>query len=151
MEVPDGLILRYYELATDEHPDRIAAIRRDLEQGANPRDIKYGLAETVTRLYHTEQETAAAKAYYDAAFSQKAVPDQIPELLLDTECTLIDLIPRLVKMGCASSNGEIRRLVQQGGVCLNQQKVVALEVGLAHGDVLKIGKKRFVKVLYRKG
>ncbi|HHY26561.1 MAG TPA: tyrosine--tRNA ligase [Desulfitobacterium dehalogenans] len=148
MEVPDELILKYFELATDEHPDRIEAFRRELAQGKNPRDVKYALAEIITRLYHTEQEVVQAKAFYDAAFSKKAIPDQLPELGVKAQSRLIELIPLLVQNGFSASNGEFRRLVQQGGVQLNQEKIEDLDRVLADGDVLKIGKKRFVKIVY---
>jgi len=56
MEVPDHLIIRYFELVTDEHPDRIDELKLALEEGANPRDIKFELARTITMLYHSEEE-----------------------------------------------------------------------------------------------
>ncbi len=148
MEVPDELIFKYFELATDEHPDRIEAVGQELAQGKNPRDVKYSLAEIITRLYHTEQELIQAKEYYDTAFSKKAIPDQIPELHIKAESRLTEIIPLLVERGLASSNGEFRRLVQQGGVQLNQQKLEELDAVLTNGDVLKIGKRRFVRIVY---
>lgn len=147
MEVPDPLILKYFELATDEHPDRIEAFRVELAQGKNPRDVKYALAEIITRLYHTEQDVMTAKAYYEAAFSKKAIPAQLPLLPVKARSRLIELVPLLVQSGFTASNGEFRRLVQQGGVQLNQQKISDLDRVLADGDVLKIGKKCFVKIV----
>ncbi|TWH57551.1 tyrosyl-tRNA synthetase [Desulfitobacterium sp. LBE] len=147
MEVPDPLILKYFELATDEHPDRIEAFRVELAQGKNPRDVKYALAEIITRLYHTEQDVMTAKAYYEAAFSKKAIPAQLPLLPIKARSRLIELVPLLVQSGFTASNGEFRRLVQQGGVQLNQQKISDLDRVLADGDVLKIGKKCFVKIV----
>ncbi|MEA5023451.1 Tyrosine--tRNA ligase [bioreactor metagenome] len=147
MEVPDPLILKYFELATDEHPDRIEAFRVELAQGKNPRDVKYALAEIITRLYHTEQDVMTAKAYYEAAFSKKAIPAQLPVLPIKARSRLIELVPLLVQSGFTASNGEFRRLVQQGGVQLNQQKISDLDRVLADGDVLKIGKKCFVKIV----
>ncbi len=147
MEVSDPLILKYFELATDEHPDRIEAFRLELAQGKNPRDVKYALAEIITRLYHTEQDVMTAKAYYEAAFSKKTIPAQIPVLPVKARSRLMELVPLLVQSGFTASNGEFRRLVQQGGVQLNQQKISDLDRVLADGDVLKIGKKCFVKVV----
>ena len=147
MEVPDELILKYFELATDEHPDRIEAVRQELAQGKNPRDVKYTLAEIITRLYHTEQEVIEAKEYYDTAFSKKAIPEQIPELAVKAQSRLVEIIPLLVENGFTKSNGEFRRLVQQSGVQLNQQKLDDIDSILTDGDVLKIGKKRFVRIV----
>lgn len=148
MEVPDELIVKYFELATDEHPDRIEAVKKDLAEGKNPRDIKYALAEIITRLYHSEQEVAAAKEYYDTAFSKKAIPDQIPELVINAQSRLGEIIPQLVANGFIKSSGEFRRMVQQNGVQLNQQKLESTDVVLADGDVLKIGKKCFVRIIF---
>lgn len=148
MEVPDELIMKYFELATDEHPDRIEVIRKELAEGRNPRDIKYALAEMITRLYHTEEEVTAAKEYYDTAFSKKVIPDQIPELMINAQSRLVEIIPLLVEKNFIKSNGEFRRMVQQNGVQLNQQKLEDIDVILAEGDVLKIGKKRFVRIVF---
>lgn len=147
MEIPDKLIVKYFELATDEHPNHIEIIKQELAEGKNPRDIKYFLAEIITRLYHTEEEVAAAKEYYDTAFSKKAIPEQIPELTVKTQSRLIEIIPLLVENGFIKSNGEFRRLIQQNGVQLNQKKLEDMETVLSDGDVLKIGKKRFVKIV----
>lgn len=147
MEIPDKLIVKYFELATDEHPNHIEIIKQELAEGKNPRDIKYFLAEIITRLYHTEEEVAAAKEYYDTAFSKKAIPEQIPELTVKIQSCLIEIIPLLVENGFIKSNGEFRRLIQQNGVQLNQKKLEDMDTVLSDGDVLKIGKKRFVKIV----
>lgn len=151
MEVPDALIVKYFELATDEHPDRIDTIKQELEQGKNPRDVKFELATIITALYHPKEEVEAAIKYYEAAFSKKAIPDDIPELqleegLLEEETIkLINLIPSLVKEGYTPSNSEFRRMISQKGIQLNQEEVKDLEQPIKAGDILKIGKKKFVK------
>ncbi|MEG2546798.1 MAG: tyrosine--tRNA ligase [Niameybacter sp.] len=146
MEVPDELIIKYFELATDEHPDRIDAIKASLAQGANPKDVKLELAHIITGLYHSEEEVVGAVAYYEAAFSKKAIPTDIPSLALEEgQQTLLDVIPVLVQEGFAPSSSEFRRMMKQKGVQLNQVEVVDLEQTIQSGDILKIGKKKFVK------
>lgn len=153
MEVPDQLIIKYFELATDEHPDQIDAIKLELEQGKNPRDVKFELATIITGLYHPQEEVEAAIKYYQAAFSKKTIPDNIPELQLeegllrDGTVKLIHLIPSLVKEGYTPSNSEFRRMTSQKGVQLNQEEVKDLEQPIKAGDILKIGKKKFVKFI----
>lgn len=147
MEIPDALIIKYFELATDEHPDHIDKIKEELAQGKNPRDVKLELAEIITSLYHVVEEVEAAKKYYEAAFSKKAIPDEIPELSVPLEIsTLIDLIPSLVQDKFVVSGSEFRRLVQQGGVRVNQEVVKDLEQEIRDEDILKIGKKKFVRI-----
>jgi tyrosyl-tRNA synthetase len=149
MEVPDHLIIRYYELATDEHPDTVDAIKAKLEAGENPRNVKYELAKTITSLYHTEEETAQAMAFYDAAFSKKAIPDNIPEIELGDSKTVFDVADKIIAMGIIKSKGDYRRLITQGGAQLDGEKLTANDLSkeLSAGSVLKLGKKNFVKFI----
>lgn len=148
MEVPDELIIRYFELATDEHPDTIEKIKASLEAGVNPRDVKYTLAKIITALYHGDQEMEAAKTFYDTAFSKKAIPENIPEFKLEKEMiTLADTLGVLITQDIVKSKSEFIRLLKQGGVQLNGEKIdeTAMSQSLQKEDVLKIGKKKFVK------
>ena len=150
MEVPDPLILRYFELATDENPDTIDAIRRRLAQGANPRDIKGELARTITSLYHSPDEVEEAIRFYDAAFSRKSIPELIPELPVGSETTtLLDAIPQLVAEGFVKSKSEFIRLVRQGGVQRGGVRIGedSLREKLSDTTVLRIGKKSFVRLV----
>jgi tyrosyl-tRNA synthetase len=150
MEVPDGLIIKYFELATDEHPDEIDKIRAELDGDANPRDIKYRLAKIITSLYHTLEDVEKAVAYYDIAFRKKAIPDDIPELLIRIgKETIADIIPQLMEMHFVKSKSEFSRLVNQGGVYLNREKLTSDNINrvIICDDVMKIGKKRFVKFI----
>ncbi|MDM5250801.1 tyrosine--tRNA ligase [Lysinibacillus sp. G4S2] len=71
MEVPDALIIKYFELATDEHPKVIEEVKNRLSKGENPRDIKLELAEIITTLYYGEEATKGAKQYFETAFQKK--------------------------------------------------------------------------------
>jgi tyrosyl-tRNA synthetase len=149
MEVPDDLIIRYFELVTDEHPDRIAALQEELEKGANPRDIKYELARVITTLYHRDK-AAEAETYYLEAFHKKGIPDQIPELTIELDKdTLAGVIPLLVQGKYVQSGSEFRRLLSQGGISINGELLTTQELDrvLACQDVLKIGKKKFLRIV----
>ncbi|NLK27846.1 MAG: tyrosine--tRNA ligase [Clostridiales bacterium] len=150
MEVPDNLIIRYFELVTDVHPDEIDQIKIELADGKNPRDIKYHLAQIITRLYHGEEDTIKAMEYYDTAFSKKAIPENIPELIIDLEKdTIKDLIPELIKLGIIKSKSEFIRLIKQNGVQVDGEKLYIddLDRVLICNDVLKIGKKKFIRII----
>ncbi|MDF2904252.1 MAG: tyrosine--tRNA ligase [Bacillus sp. (in: firmicutes)] len=150
MEVPDELIIKYFELTTDEHPDEIDKIRAELNGDANPRDIKYRLAKKITSLYHTPEDVKKAVSYYDMAFRKKAIPDEIPELLIKIgKETITDIIPQLIEMHFVKSKSEFIRLVNQGGVHLNSKKLALDNIDrvIICDDVMKIGKKRFVKFI----
>lgn len=150
MEVPDELIIKYFELTTDEHPDEIDKIRAELDGDANPRDIKYRLAKVITSLYHTPEDVEKAIAYYDIAFRKKAIPDNIPELLIKSgKETVADVISQLIEVHFVKSKSEFMRLVNQNGVHLNTEKLTSdhMDRVIICGDVMKIGKKRFVKFI----
>ncbi len=148
MEIPDNLILRYFELATDEHPDFIENIRQKLEDGGNPRDIKIYLAHSITELYHGSVGAEKAEEYFNTVYKDGGIPENIPEmsLPLGTE-TLLDLVPQLIKEQFIPSGSELRRLIKQGGVQLNGDKVLDVDLIFIEDDnVLKIGKKKFIRI-----
>lgn len=147
MEVPDNLIIRYFELATDILPDELDAIKEKLADGCNPRDIKLLLAQTITGLYHSEEETALAEKFFKQAFTNKGIPEDVPILPVPMEAKILqDIIPTLIQKEILKSGSEFRRLVAQGGVSLNQAKISSLDAPIHTGDVLKIGKKTFLKI-----
>lgn len=150
MEVPDSLIIKYFELATDVHPDEVDNMRQLLESGVNPRDIKLKLAEIITRLYWGEDEKNRAKAYFESAFSKKDIPDDIPEVLIEIGAETIEaVIPQLIQKGFVKSKSEFIRLIRQDGVQLNKEKIIEgdLDRVLMNQDVLQIGKKRFMRFI----
>lgn len=149
MEIPDSLILRYYELVTDEHPDHIAEIKKQMENGKNPRDCKLELARIITGLYHNEEETIKAEEYFHTVFQKGEIPEDMLEIkAINQMDLLLDMIPLLVENGIIPSGSEFRRLVKQGGVQINQVKVTDFEQRLPENEfVLKIGKKKFIKIV----
>lgn len=148
MEVPDNLIVSYYELTTDVHPDTVEIIRKQLSEGRNPRDIKYELAKIITGLYHSEDNVIRASEYYDTAFGKKEIPDDIPEVHLPTDAhTLNDILPLLIEHAFIPSKSEFIRLVKQEGVQVNGKKISieSLCERLCENNVMKIGKKKFLR------
>lgn len=147
MEVPDRLISRYFELATDVLPEELEGIREALADGCNPRDMKLRLARTVTGLYHSQEDTEAAERFFEEAFTRKGIPSHTDSLqvVMERGC-LYDVIPALVQSGLVESGSGFRRLLSQGGVSLNGERAHSLETKVSTGDVLKLGKKRFVRL-----
>ena len=148
MEIPDNLIIKYFELATDEHPDKIDEIQKELNNDKNPRDIKFELAKIITNLYHTEEETASAIAYFETVFKEGNLPDSIPQISIPSECNFLkEIVTFLVNETIISSNNEFRRLVNQGGVQINKEKVTDFDnTPIKDGDTIKLGKKKFVQL-----
>ncbi|HHT98151.1 MAG TPA: tyrosine--tRNA ligase [Clostridiales bacterium] len=148
MEVPDNLIIRYFELVTDEHPDRINEIKEEMKNGRNPRDIKLELADIITSLYHGNENAKKAAEYFNTVFQKGALPDDMLELEASSDQykELFDIASLLVDNKLVQTNSEFRRLVKQGGVQMNQEKTNDLNAKLPEEFVLKIGKKKFVKI-----
>lgn len=150
MQIPDDMIIKYFELTTDILPEELDRIRKELETGRNPRDIKMQLAEMVTSLYHTSAETQEAKEFFIQAFSKKETPDQVDTLSVPHgQGRLSEYIQLLVTAGYASSRSELRRMVAQGGVRKNGTRIDSVDDMVSSGDVLKIGKRRFVRIVER--
>lgn len=148
MEIPDPLVFKYFELATDEDPLSVESILDRLEDGENPRNIKLELAEIITGLYHGEDAMNEAKRYFETAFQKREIPENIPSLLVEIGQERIEeIIPQLVESGFVRSKSEFVRLVEQNGVSFNGDKLTReeLDTVVHNGDVLQIGKKRFVR------
>lgn len=147
MQIPDHLIIKYFELTTDIRPEELDGIRDQLDGGCNPRDVKLQLARTVTELYHSEQETREAEQFFLEAFTNKAVPENVDGLQVTKQKgTLFDCVQPLIGAGLIASGSELRRLVAQGGVQKNGVRVESMEEPVQTGDVIKIGKRRFVRL-----
>jgi tyrosyl-tRNA synthetase len=145
MQVPDNLIIKYFELATDIHPDEIDKIKEELSSGANPRDVKMRLAKEITSLYHGEAEADIAERNFKILFQKNEVPEDIPECKINKDETLIEII---TAFKLAPSKSEARRLIAQGGVKLNGEKVTdAAKVSFNNNDILQVGKRKFIKLV----
>lgn len=151
MSIPDNLIIKYYELVTDVHPDEVKRIKAVLESGeVNPRDIKMKLAHEITRLYHGNEAADEAERRFVSVFQKKEIPDDLPLVKINDSMLFngkIDIIKIITNVGFAPSNSEARRLVAQGAVKVNGKKIESLnDVNIQNGDVIQVGKKNFVKV-----
>lgn len=145
MEVPDDLIIKYFNLATDEHPKEIKVVEERLKLGENPRDIKLELAKIITKLYHGEEETEKAIEFFNIAFKNKDIPKDLPIIELKKD-TLNDFLTVVVDRGIMQSRKEFTRLLDQGGIRINNEKVDNLNIVLKDKDVIKIGKKKFFEI-----
>lgn len=153
MSIPDELIIRYFELVTDEHPNSIEQMKKDMEEDKiNPRDLKMKLAKEVVRLYHGADSANEAENYFKSVFQKRNMPTDIEEMeinLSDSEDGLF-FIPRLVaNLGLCPSTSEARRLLKQGGIKLNTEKIVDEKVKLESEDIIQVGKRKFAKLIIK--
>jgi tyrosyl-tRNA synthetase len=148
LSIPDKLIYTYYELGTDVSTEKLIDIKTKLEdENLNPRDLKRELARTIVKIYYDEDSAANAEEAFDKVFIRKENPDEIPEYKIDEkEINIIDLI---LKVQFAQSKSEARRLVTQGGVTVDGEKIddINSEVNLDKEKILKVGKRKFAKLI----
>ena len=145
MKIPDGLIIKYFDLATDLHPDTISEIENSMNTGeVNPRDIKMRLAREIVTLYHDEAEALAAEEEFKNIFQKNLIPEDIKEIDISSNPSLISA---MVSSGFVPSNSEAKRLVKQGGVKVNGTKVSDINSELSSDDVVQIGKAKFFKAV----
>lgn len=145
MQIPDNLIIKYFELTTDIHPDEINKIEEQLKKGTNPRDIKMRLAKEVTALYHGEKEACEAEEHFKSLFQKNEIPEDILEVHISNGAPIIDII---VNSKLVPSKSEARRLATQGGIKVNGNKISDLaSIVLNNNDIVQVGKRKFLRVL----
>ena len=155
MSVPDELMLKYFELATDLSNEELEALERGLKDGSvHPRDAKMKLARTFVRMYHGEEAAEAAERHFVTVFQQRALPEDIEtKVLPSSELTdgKIHIARLLTALGLQSSGSEARRSVQQGAVRLNEVKLTDPngEVEPKSGDIIQVGKRKFARIEIR--
>ena len=161
MSLPDDLIISYFDYLTDTPDAGLAAMSRDLAGGVvNPMSLKKRLAWEITAHFHDRQAADAAQEYFEGVFQRGDIPQDIPEFSLPglTTAGPADLEERrlsriLVTAGLSASSSEAKRLINQGAVELvrvsGESKTLSedhLPLDLRPGDVIKVGKRRFVRV-----
>jgi tyrosyl-tRNA synthetase len=144
MSVRDELIIKYFTLCTDISLPEIAAMEEELKKGANPKDLKMRLATELVTMYHSEKDAALAKNAWVETFSNGGIPERIPEFTATPERDLSEL---LIEHGIVSSKTDWRRLVEDGAVSDMEGNSVTDPKVKAFTATLRIGKKRFVKVI----
>jgi len=151
MSISDVLMWRYLELLSAEDMSTIEKWRREVQAGANPRDVKIRLAlEMVTR-FHGQPAAERAHQSFVQRFRQREVPDEIPELELAGQGKGM-AVPRILKeSGLATSTSEAMRLMKQGGVRIDGEKAEdpTLEVAAGEDHVFQVGKRKFLRIRIR--
>jgi len=145
MSISDELMWRYFDLLSFRSNEDIAALKSDVESGHNPRDVKFLLCEEIIERFHDRDAAVAARESFIARFQQGQMPDDIPEKTLETGGDGIGIAAALSQCGLTSSNSEAFRMIQQGGVKIDGEKVsdrtLRLEAGFR--GILQVGKRKF--------
>ena len=148
MTIPDELIVKYFELVTDVHPDEVEKIKESLRDGANQRDIKMQLGREIVELYHGKEAVRDAEERFKLVFQKREIPEDIKTVVVNKDN--LDLAEIVTNNELVKSKNEFRRLVAQDGVKINGQKLRNIEdLILGEEIVMQIGKNKFVKIIVK--
>jgi tyrosyl-tRNA synthetase len=150
MSLSDDLIIPYFRLLTEVPEDQLQRMSTQMQAAqVNPRDLKMQLAREIITRYYDREAAIAAEEEFKRIFQQRGLPDEIPQYTVRPQDQPIWIVKLLVSAGVAATNGEARRLIAQGGVRIDDDKVTdeSLELTVQQEMMFKIGKKRFLKVV----
>ena len=149
MSISDDLMWSYYELCTGLDATEIDRLEQEVKSGElHPKAAKMALARTIAADFHGEKAAAATEKEFDQVFADGGLPDDLARHTFDSDEPLW-IVKVVRECGFASSNGEARRLVAQGAVSLDGEKITDVEAAVPNDGaerVLKVGKRRFAKV-----
>ncbi len=148
MSISDELMWRYIELLSFEPMDTVRKWRDEVAGGRNPRDIKAGFAMEVVARFHGAPAAAGAQAAFEARFRDGALPEDMPEVTLQSADKAMPVAQMLKLSGLAASATEAQRLIEQGGVKLNGERLSDRSRSIARGEtvVAQVGKRKFARI-----
>ena len=147
MSISDDLMWRYFDLLSFKSNEALAELRQRVADGANPRDVKLLLGEEIVERFHNRGAANAARETFVARFQRGAMPEDIAEKALDTGGAGIGIAAALTQCGLTSSNSEAFRMIKQGGVRIDGEKISdrSLELDAGFEVILQVGKRKFCK------
>lgn len=148
MSISDELMWRYIELLSFEPLRVVRQWQQDVGNGRNPRDIKVLFAQEIVARFHSRQDAEAALADFESRFRRGGIPDDLPESILQAGKEGLPIAQLLKQTGLTASTTEALRMIEQGGVKLNGEKVSDKTFRLHCGQmvVVQVGKRKFAKV-----
>ncbi|SEF60555.1 tyrosine--tRNA ligase [Nitrosomonas ureae] len=149
MSVSDQLMWRYLELLSFESLQTIQKWREEVATGRNPRDIKVMLAQEIVTRFHNQVSAEAALADFEARFKHGVLPEGIPEKIIQIPGNEIPLVQVLKQTGLTASTSEALRMIEQGAVKLNNEKVTdkSIQIARSASVVIQVGKRKFAKAI----
>ena len=145
MSIPDNLIAKYMELLTDIPIEDIKNYVKAMENGENPRNIKGILAKEIVKIYHGEEEALNAEEEFKRIFSSKGLPDEIEEVKVNKDDNILNILSICMP---SESKSNLKRLVAQGSVTLDNEKINDINTVVSKEGILKVGKRNFFKIKF---
>ena len=149
MSISDDLMWRYLELLSFRSLAELKQWKREVSEGKNPRDIKVALAQEIVERFHNRVAAEQALADFEARFKQNAIPEDLPEILIPCGSSGITIAQLLKQAGLTPSTSEAMRMIEQGGVKIDGEKIsdkgLTLQAGVS--AVFQVGKRKFARVV----
>ena len=151
MSISDELMWRYFNLLSFRSVREIERLKGDVVNGQNPRDIKFELCREIVTRFHDREAADAAQANFIARFQKGDLPDEMPEMVLDSEGGGLGVARVLKAAGLTGSTSEAFRMIQQGAVRIDGERVADREMNIQSGGthVIQVGKRRFARITLR--
>ncbi len=151
MSISDDLMWRYFELLSFRPMSEIESFKQEMQQGKNPRDIKFLLAEEIIARFHNEAEATATREGFIAQFAKNKIPDDIPELSFDAPEEGYPIANLLKDAGLCGSTSDAMRMIQQGAARIDGEKIADKSVRINKGTeaVFQVGKRKFARLSIR--
>jgi tyrosyl-tRNA synthetase len=148
MSISDELMWRYFELLSFRPMSEVEQFQQQVEQGANPRDIKFLLAEELITRFHDSASATQARENFIARFQKGAIPDEMPEVSLAAGPEGLPISNLLKDAGLVNSTTDARRMIKQGAVKIDSERVEDIDLKISAGTkaVFQVGKRRFARV-----
>lgn len=148
MSVSDELMWRYIELLSFQPLSQVAQWKKEVGEGRNPRDIKVTFAQEIVARFHSKAEADGALADFEARFRQGAMPDEMPEVTLAGGAEGLPISQALKQAGLTASTSDALRMIDQGGVKLDGEKLSDKALKLKSGEtvVAQVGKRKFARI-----
>ena len=149
MSVSDDLMWRYFDLLSFRPNAEIARFKQEVAEGRNPRDLKVLLGQEIVARFHSAQAADDALADFEARFRQGAIPDDVPEVALRSVNGELGIAQLLKQAGLVSSTSDALRMIEQGGVKIDGERIEDKKLLLKAGSklVVQIGKRKFARVI----
>jgi len=148
MSISDDLMWRYIELLSFEPMETVQRWKRDVEGGLNPRDVKVRFAREIVARFHSERDAERAQADFEARFREGALPEDMPEVTVAAGAKPMAIAQVLKASGLTASTSEALRMIEQGGIRVDGEKVSdkATQIPAGRTVVLQVGKRKFARV-----
>ena len=151
MSISDELMWRYFNLLSFRSMREIEQLKSDVSKGLNPRDVKFQLGQEIVTRFHDRRAADAAQTNFVARFQKGNLPDEMPEVLLDSEGGSLGVASVLKGAGLTGSTSEAFRMIQQGAVRIDGERVADRDMNIQSGctHVFQVGKRRFARITLR--